>query len=92
MTTGYMDLAVEMVNLYNLCDLDYYMMAFAPPLTALSGFLSFLVSALEIVFSEDEVPIYVGISKAAFDRDQAQMGNYFGKWFGHLFPIELQDT
>lgn len=78
MTTGYLDIVVETVNLYNLCDLDYYMMVFAPPLTSLSGFLSFLVSAIEIVFSTDEVATYVGISKAAYDKDQAKMGLYFG--------------
>ena len=40
----YMDLMVELTNLYNQCDLDYYMQAFAPILTSLSGILWFLTS------------------------------------------------
>ena len=69
-----MDLMVELTNLYNQCDLDYYMQAFAPILTSLSGFLWFLTSFWSIVISDGEVFVYKGMSQAALERNPSNAG------------------
>ena len=68
------------------------MQAFAPFLTSLSGFLGTLTSLLEVIIDESEVPVYQGISAAAYSRDQSSCGTYFGLWFKHAWNIELQDA
>ena len=42
--TQYADMTVELTNLYNECSLDYYMQAWAPLFTSVSGFLNITVS------------------------------------------------
>ena len=88
----YMDLMVEATNMWNECDLDYYMQAFAPVFTTLSGFLWIITSLTSIIINESEVEVYVGMSKASFDRDAAKGGQYFGLWTKHLLGVELQDA
>ena len=70
----YMDLMVELTNLYNQCDLDYYMQAFAPIMTSLSGFLWFGTSLISIVISDGEVFVYKGMSQAALERNPSNAG------------------
>ena len=61
-----MDLAVEATNLWNKCDFDYYMQAFAPIFTSLSGFFFILTSVTSIIINEEEEYVYLGMSNAAF--------------------------
>ena len=72
--------------------MDYYMQAFAPFLTSLSGFLNTLVSFIQVLIGDDEVPVYEGLSAAVYARDTSAAGTYFGTWFQHLWDIELQDS
>ena len=89
MSTAYADVSVELTNLYNLCDLDYYMQAFAPIFTQLSGFLGFGTSLLGVIISLEEGPNYTCISKGVYDENHAMAGSCFGIWFKHLMGIEL---
>ena len=57
-----MDLAVEATNMWNQCDFDYYMQAFAPVFTSLSGFLWFLTSMTSMIINESEEYVYLGMS------------------------------
>ena len=85
----YCDLLVELTNMYNECDFDYYMQAFAPILTSLSGFLWFITSLTSIIISDGEVFVYKGMSQAALDRNPSNAGQYMGIWTKHLFGVEL---
>ena len=58
----YMDLLVEVTNMWNECDFDYYMQAFAPVGTSLSGFLWFFVACLSMVVNASEEYVYMGMS------------------------------
>ena len=87
-----MDVTVELTNLYNKCKFDNYMMAFAPVLTSLPGFLSFFTSLIEVIISDEEVQVYKGISAAVYVRNNAEAGKQFGLWFKHLWDIEMQDA
>ena len=86
------DMLVELTNTYNKCDLDYYMQAFAPILTSLSGFLSFGTSLISIVISDGEVYVYEGLSSAAYNQDPGNAGKFAGLWCKHLFGVDLQDA
>ena len=92
MTTQYLDLVVEITNVYNQCNLDYIMQAFGPWFTSLSGFLGALTSILEVIVDANEVPVYTGISAAVYAGDQANAGLWTGLWFKHAINVELQDT
>ena len=87
-----MDLAVEATNMWNKCDFDYYMQAFAPVFTSLSGFLWFFTSMTSMIINESEEYVYVGMSYSAYTRNPAQGGQYTGLWLKHLMGVELQDT
>ena len=92
MVTQYLDLVVEITNVYNQCKIDYIMQAIGPWFTSLSGFLGALTSMLEVIISEDEVPTYTGISAAVYAGNQGSAGNWLGIWFKHAINVELQDT
>ena len=92
MATQYMDIGVEMTNVYNKCDFDYYMMAFGPVLTSLTGFLGFFTSLIEVIISDEEVAVYLAMSQAAYNREESNAGKQFGLWFKHLWDIEMQDA
>ena len=48
--------------------------------TSLSGFLGIFTSLWIVIIDEAEVPNYYGMSQAAFNRDPANAGKYFGLW------------
>ena len=92
MVTAYMDVTVEVTNIYNKCELEYFMQKFAPPFTTLSGFLGFTSSLIEIIISADIVDIYKGISLAVYTDDLPNAGKWFGTWFIGLFDVKTQDA
>ena len=85
----YCDLIVEVTNMYNECDLDYYMQAFAPIFTSFAGILAFSISLLNVVISADTVYVYEGMSAAAYNVDEGNAGKYLGLWTKHLIGVEL---
>ena len=87
-----MDALVEATNMWNECDFDYYMQAFAPLFTTLSGFLGLFTSLTGILILEEEVYVYEGISEAAYTQNPARAGQYTGLWIKHLMGVELQDA
>ena len=78
--------------MWNECDFDYYMQAFAPAFTSLSGFLWFFTSLTSMIINESEEYVYVGMSQSAFTRNPAIGGQYTGIWLKHLMGVELQDS
>ena len=87
-----MDLAVEITNTYQKCQLDYYMQAFAPCVTSLSGFLSFGTSLITVLISSEYVSVYEGMSLAAYEEDHSNAGKYIAEWFKSLFDVQLEDA
>lgn len=86
---AWLDILVELTNLYNECQLDYYMQAWAPMFTSLSGFLGIFTSLWIVIIDEKEVPNYYGMSQAAFNRQPANAGKFFGLWCRDLWGVEL---
>ena len=68
------------------------MQAFAPVLTSLTGFLGFFTSLWIVIIDDKEVPVYRGMSQAAWNREPANAGKYLGIWMQDLYGIELQDA
>ena len=92
LSTKAMDISVEITNVYNTCQLDYIMQAWAPIFTSMSGFLGFSASLLNIVLSGDYVSTYEGMSLAAYNRDSANAGLYMGSLLKNLWGVELEDA
>lgn len=89
MITSYLDIVVEMTNLWNYCELDYITQAFGLFSTSLSGFLGFCTSLLSVAIVEDQVTNYQAMSLAAYTHDPAAAGVYLGLWFKALMGVEL---
>ena len=53
--SAYMDSVVEMTNIFNECDIDYFLMAFGTCVTSLSGALDLVTNFMFRLFSETEV-------------------------------------
>lgn len=92
MVTSYLDIVVELTNLWNYCELDYIWQAFGMLSTSLSGFLGFSTSLLTVAIMQDQVSNYKGMSAAAYNSDPAAAGQYLGLWFKALMGVELQDA
>ena len=89
---AWMDTLVELTNLYNECSFDYYMQAWAPIFTSLSGFLGMFTSLWVVIIDEKYVETYYGMSQASFNREPAKAGKFFGLWCKDLWGLELQDS
>ena len=94
MVPQYMDVTVGLTNLYNDCDLDYYMQAFSRPFTSVSGFLDILVNiSFRFLYGDTtEEALYESLSTAVSTDDRQGAGLYFGQFMKLLMVIEIPTT
>ena len=79
MAPKYMDIMVSITNIYNECDLDYFMQAIGTSFTTVSGFLNFLTNFFffRFLFDNDAV-LMTQLSTAIVNEDKNGVGLYFG--------------
>ena len=87
--TQYADMTVELTNLYNECSLDYYMQAWAPLFTSVSGFLNIIVSLATVILAYESEEIWIGMSLAAYELNASNAGKYFGLFMKATFGVEF---
>ena len=84
---GYVDVFISSVNVFNYCDVDYYLRSFSKILTV-SGAVNFGVNVLFRVFSTDDMDNYYKMSLAVDSKNQKEAGESFGTFVSLLLMFE----
>ena len=85
-----MDILVSITNIYNECDLDYFMQSIGTAFGTVSGFLNFLTNFFLFRFLFDtDAALYTSLSTAVVNENKESVGLYFGQWFRRLLMVEI---
>ena len=86
---AYMDILILMTDLFNKCDLNYFMQAFAKPVTSFAGALDLGTNFMFRLFTTDDAAIYTALDTAVTAQDRENVGLNFGIFVKLLFATEL---
>lgn len=89
---SYFDAGIYSVNVFNYCDLDYYLMAIGKSTGSTSGFFNQLVNLGYRFFDEDDAIIYYNMSVAIGEDDTDEVGKNFGLFLSAFLMVEVPDT
>lgn len=89
---SYFDAGIYSVNIFNYCDLDYYLMAIGKSTGSTSGFFNQLVNLGYRFFSEDDAIIYYNMSVAIGEDDTEEVAKNFGLFLAAFLMVEVPDT
>lgn len=86
----YMAIYVKAADVYNQCDLDYYMIAIGDSLTTVSGFANFSVNFLWRWLAEDD--LYDDLADGLAAKDFREVGRDMGTFIKILTAAEIPDA
>jgi len=86
----YIDLAASAVNVYNQCDVEYYMQSFSLAVSSLPGFANQVVNTY---FRSKETTVYSNLSKALLSNpiDVPGASKAFGAFVKDFLMTEIPD-
>ena len=87
--TMYMDVVVNVTDVYNRCSIDYFFEKFGKSLTSLSGFLDLLTNFFWRFFGDSDQQLYKDISNGIDNGDGAAVGLNMGKFLKILTVTEI---
>ena len=88
----YLDTVIYSVNVFNYCDLDYYLMAIGKSLGSKSGAANQLVNLGYRYFSYEDAQNYYEMSIAIEEEDTETVGKCTGTFLSKLLMVEVPDT
>ena len=91
---SYLDAFIYSVNVFNYCDLDYYLMAIGKSVGSASGASNQLINLLYRFFSSEDSLNYFEMSVALTpgDSDTQVVGKCVGKFLSKFLMVEVPDT
>ena len=87
----YIDVYIDAVNVFNYCDINYYMRAFGKWFSA-SGGVNQAINTFWRFISTDDMQQYYDLSVAMMQKNPTNAGKAFGKWFAVFMQVEIPDT
>ena len=88
----YIDGVIFGVNVFNYCDLDYYLVAVGKSVGSASGAVNQLVNLFYRFFSWDDQVNFYNMSVAVYEEDVETVGETMGKFLAALLMVEVPDT
>lgn len=85
----YIDVAASMVNVYNMCDVDYYMQSLSLALSSLPGFANQFVN---VIFRYQETDVYESLATALAANDIPGASAAFGTFVKDFLMTEIPDN
>ena len=85
-----MDVFIGSVNVFNYCDIDYYLRS-TSKWFSVSGVVNLGVNMVFRIYSTDDKSMYKSLSTAVTDKNQKEAGKQFGKFVSLLLMFELPD-
>lgn len=85
----YIDVAASVVNVYNQCDVDYYMQSISLAVSSLPGFANQVVNVL---FRAQETTVYDELATALAAKDTQGVSKAFGTFMKDFLMTEIPDN
>lgn len=89
---GYVDAAIFGVNVFNYCDLDYYLVSLGKSLGSSSGAVNQVVNLFYRFFSQEDAANYYKLSVAIIEKNTDDAGEAMGIFLALLLMTEVPDT
>lgn len=89
MINMWMDVVVDLANIWEKCAIDYFMQALGKSVTSLPGALDFVTNFMFRLFDDGEVELYTALDTALIAQDKAGVGLYIGIFLKRLFVLEI---
>ena len=89
---SYLDSVIYSVNVFNYCDLDYYLMAIGKSLGSATGAANQLVNLAYRYFSYEDAQNYYEMAIALEAEDTFTIGKCTGTFLSKLLMVEVPDT
>ena len=88
---SYIDVSIFAVNVFNYCDLDYYLVSIGKALGTASGGVSQLVNLFARFFSEEDQENYYNMSVGIMQNDTDAVGAAMGEFLSSLLMTEVPE-
>ena len=88
---NYIDVGIYGVNVYNYCDLSYYLKATSKAVGSVSGAMNQLVNLGYRFFSQEDAYIYYDLSVAIYDDDIEGAGAAFGTFISRFLMVDVPE-
>lgn len=88
----YIDAAIFGVNVFNYCDLDYYLVALGKALGSSSGAVNQVTNLFWRFFSVEDQENYYNMSVGITENDTDAVGQAMGYFLSALLSVEVPDT
>ena len=88
----YLDVGVYAVNIFNYCQLNYYLVSFGKSFGTASGAVNTGITLFWRVIGTEDMQIYYDLSSAIIENDEEKAGKNFGLFASRLFQVEIPET
>ena len=88
----YIDAAIFGVNVFNYCDLDYYLVSLGKSLGSASGAVNQFTNLFWRFFSTEDQLNYYNMSVGITENDTDAVGAAMGNFISALLTVEVPDT
>ena len=88
----YIDLSIFSVNVFNYCELDFYLIAIDKAVSSPSGFSNQMVNIMWRVLSKDDARNFYDLSLAIMQDDVETAGKCWGTFISNLLMVEVPET
>ena len=88
----YMDMLTASTNVYNNCDVDYYMIALSKASGNVAGFVNQTVNTLFRNYSEDDISNYTDLAASLEAGKTVDVAKYFATFFKDFLMAEIPDN
>ena len=88
----YIDAAIFGVNVFNYCDLDYYLVSLGKSLGSSSGAVNQVTNLFWRFFSTEDQLNYYNMSVGITENDTDAVGQAMGIFLSALLSVEVPDT
>ena len=88
---NYIDLYIDAVNVFNYCDIDYYLKSVGRWFSA-SGGVNQAINTFWRLVSTEDMQTYYDLSVGIITKDNTKTGQAFGKFMAVFMQIEIPDT
>ena len=89
---AYIDVAISSVNVFNYCDLDYYLIAIGKAVGSSSGFVNQSFNLGFRFFSQEDNINYYEMSVGMINDDSDAVGAGLGKFISALLMVDVPET
>ena len=87
-----MDTFIDGVNVFNYCQLNYYLEATSKVFSSASGAANQAVNLIWRAYGGDDKAMYSALSTAVTNNDEQNAGKYFGQFLSLLLSVEIPES